>query len=581
MSRLLSFSLAAATALFTLAVSRPSRACGGTFCDGQPPPSAPVVMPVDQTGENILFVFDEGSVEAHVQIQYTGDPERFAWIVPMHGVPEIGVGSQQLFANLLASTVPTFVYQQVYDQCGNGSNGGGVGCGASGADSDESGKSSTPAAPAGQNGYADAGAPNVVLQKAVGSFDVTVLSGGTVEGVPGWLSENGYQANSAADPILGEYLDEGYVFVAVRLRSGKGVGEIHPLVFRYPGSEPCIPIRLTRIAAVEDMAIRAFFLASEQAAPTNYRHVVPSDAAFDWVTGAANYTQVIGRAVDAPTADGHAFVTEYAGASSVVGRTGLVDPRWSAYAFEGASPAGAISLLTGQGLLECKGGSCTSPSPLVLPLLQEQIPPPAGATPSQLYSCPQCYSAYLATLPWSGHAFAEAFQDRISGPGEHALEILDEKPYLTRLFTTLSPAEMTEDPEFQLRRDLPDVSNVRTGTLRTKCSGKSGFILPSGRQVALDSLQMWPSVAGMPASDRVEDTSGSAAPVVVHDDGPAISASLEAYNDARDWSSKAEFDTQGDSGCACTIRQGAPTRGLLLLAAAALALRRKKRASSR
>ena len=49
-----------ATALWSAAPD--ARACGGTFCD-----VGPAAMPVDQTGENILFVIDEGFVEAHVQ----------------------------------------------------------------------------------------------------------------------------------------------------------------------------------------------------------------------------------------------------------------------------------------------------------------------------------------------------------------------------------------------------------------------------------------------------------------------------------------------------------------------------------
>jgi len=48
--------------------------------------------------------------------------------------------------------------------------------------------------------------------------------------------------------------------VAVKLQPGAGVNEIHPLVVRYPGSAPCIPLKLTAIAATEDMAVRAFFL---------------------------------------------------------------------------------------------------------------------------------------------------------------------------------------------------------------------------------------------------------------------------------------------------------------------------------
>jgi hypothetical protein len=55
-----------------LAWSVPDRAdaCGGTFCD-----SGPNAMPVDQTGENILFVIDGTTVEAHIQIQYDPDTD--------------------------------------------------------------------------------------------------------------------------------------------------------------------------------------------------------------------------------------------------------------------------------------------------------------------------------------------------------------------------------------------------------------------------------------------------------------------------------------------------------------------------
>ena len=96
--------LVAATAL-TLLTPKLAAACGGTFCD-----AGPTVMPVDQTGESIVFWIDEGGAEpfteAHIQIQYEGDAERFAWIVPVMEVPEVLVGSQALFDNMLAATVP-------------------------------------------------------------------------------------------------------------------------------------------------------------------------------------------------------------------------------------------------------------------------------------------------------------------------------------------------------------------------------------------------------------------------------------------------------------------------------------------
>ena len=49
--------------------------------------------------------------------------------------------------------------------------------------------------------------------------------------------------------------NEGHLFVALKLKHGADTEEIHPIVLRYEGNEPCIPIRLTRIAAVEDTTL--------------------------------------------------------------------------------------------------------------------------------------------------------------------------------------------------------------------------------------------------------------------------------------------------------------------------------------
>src|SRR5688572_29115556 len=139
-------------------------ACGGTFCD-----TGPTLMSVDQTGENILFVIDGQSVEAHVQIQYQGAAARFAWVVPMPQIPAVTVGSQQLFQNLLQATVPQYGFSRQFDSCGIGGSGGATAVGSGGA-----------AGAGGGTSASDAGV-SVVYQKTVGAFDVTVLEGGTAQ----------------------------------------------------------------------------------------------------------------------------------------------------------------------------------------------------------------------------------------------------------------------------------------------------------------------------------------------------------------------------------------------------------------
>src|SRR5688500_11668957 len=63
--------------------AEPARACGGMFCSQSSP------TPIDQSAEKILFeVNDDGSVTATVEIKYNGDPQDFAWIVPVSGTPD-------------------------------------------------------------------------------------------------------------------------------------------------------------------------------------------------------------------------------------------------------------------------------------------------------------------------------------------------------------------------------------------------------------------------------------------------------------------------------------------------------------
>lgn len=90
--------------------STEARACGGTFCDAFTPD-----MPVDQTGEVILFVSDGDYVEAHIQIEYDGgDADQFAWLVPVPAIPEIEVGSWRLVQAVLNGSVPVYSFENNY-----------------------------------------------------------------------------------------------------------------------------------------------------------------------------------------------------------------------------------------------------------------------------------------------------------------------------------------------------------------------------------------------------------------------------------------------------------------------------------
>lgn len=549
---------------------RTAEACGGVFCDGGPMP-----MPVDQSGENILFVRDGDFIEAHIQIQYVGEAQQFGWVIPMQSVPEFSVGSEPLFQNLLAGTVPTYLVQTLPDDCSVGD--GGVFPG-------ENDGATSGAGDGGDPGGEPPGGPQILLQETVGAYDITVLSGGTAAEVIQWLDDNGYQQDPEAEPILQAYLDENHVFGAVKLTGGADVDEIHPIVLRFQGSEPCIPLRLTRIAAVEDMDVRSFFLGSARTVPQNYRHVLINQVKIDWTAGnlAQNYKQVISEAVDAPTAAGRAFVTEYAGPSTVVGRGNLFDSQWNSQVFESIEPIGVIDELTNQSLYFCDfdfGNGCAPTHPLVQPLLDQFLPVPAGVEPETFYECLSCFEDEINLLAWDGPAFAAALEERVIAPGLHASGLLESNPYLTRMYTTISPGEMTEDPMFHENAELEEVTATQNGTQRILCNGDSVYILPDGRQVYVPAGGPWPNFDdepawSMPSDEEVQEVMAAGAPVVLANNTQAIDDALAAYNAAQGWVGGEGEDTatsggadedDGAGGCGCRSSGGVGGSLVMLL----------------
>jgi hypothetical protein len=247
---------------------------------------------------------------------------------------------------------------------------------------------------------------------------------------------------------------------------------------------------------------------------------------------------------------------------------------------------------------------------LILPLLRTYVPVPAGVNEGAFYECLKCYASKVDRMAWGdGSAFGRDLEERVIVPGRHAADLIAQYAYLTRMFTTISPAEMTEDPTFEERDGLPDVVATQTGTQRTRCDNKTGIILPDGREVGLapvtnpssPSAMManWPTFsAEMPWAERVEDlttaaakgsaaSDGGAPPLVLVDNKEKIDALLKAWNDSVGWvpqgldaGTGSGFGDGGDGGdalgggsngsCACDVPGRAPRSDLTLGLCAAL-----------
>jgi hypothetical protein len=535
-------------------------ACGGFFCD---------TVPVDQAAERIVFAIDDVNrkVEVHVQITYQGEADQFAWVVPVAANPELFTSVDDLFSRLSPLTMPrwnlSFETEGTCKSMGGRGLFGGVDFAVSDVDS--------PPADAG-------GGVTVAQETVVGPYEVVVLQASDSAELLTWLEERGYVLPPELGPKLAPYVAENSYFVALRLEKGNDVGDLVPFGMRYTGSEASIPLQLTAIAATPDMRLQPYVFAKHRAVPVNYLHVQVNELAVDWLTGGANYPDVISAAAD--EAGGQALATDFAGPTEPMRGTMWTPGMYRPDEIRGLSDASRVlSVLQNQANIPVSQGT--------LPILSRFIAMPArlladGVTELQFYSCVDCW-VNGSDIAVDGAALADALAAEWVPAMERAEHLFTDYPMLTRLTSSISADEMTIDPIFSFNPELPDVSNQHDATLITMCSkaytsfeAPRRLVLADGRELMFPAsyanfdsefnLDTWLGEVGAHKAVVVEQLGRSGDPIVVADNREAIDSALEAHTAA----------FLESSGCGCAARGSGGAVGLGWLALIGLGLRRRR-----
>ena len=481
--------LAFAAAVAILAPGRAAQACGGFFCN------AATQSPIYQAGERVVFARQDDRVAMHIEIVYQGDPTTFGWVMPLADVPTdadgvplpldqaVSISSGILFDRVQQMTNPVFSVQNTFaSTCDDFGFGGTGGLDAATA-SDSAGGGSEPP-------------PVVVLQEAkVGPYAAQLIKATHADALFAWLNDNGYVQDENARPILEYYVKSEYVFLGLRLQSDKTAGDLRPVAIHQTEDAPCVPLRLTSIAATENMPILVWVLGEARAIPKNFPHAVINDAALVF-PGGSNYLAVADDAID--TLAGHAWITEFSGATS-----DFAGAFWKGNVTAEQSLAAAEDLAA---VLTAARSLGLFSNPDFTAILMGEVPMPEG----QLgYPYGNCYNSpgyqgggggedgggwsdgcpsnedhetteaeFYAYLDWwageqelgadvaklRGRILAE-----IVGPMKEIQAMFDTASTLTRFYTTQDPDQMTKDPIFAFNPDLPNVPRQHVVTTVIGC----------------------------------------------------------------------------------------------------------------
>jgi hypothetical protein len=248
-----------------------ARACGGCFHE-------PMQNGDPITAHRMVFAVSPQQTTLYDEIEYSGDPQSFAWVLPINGPVTIGLSADVLFAALDTATATT-IYAPNVPPC------------ASCTCADTAGFAGADASVAGDASH---GGVNVISQQVVGPYDTVQLQSTDPNALTNWLTANGYSIPSNIDAVIAAYVQEGFDFLALKLQPGQGVQAMRPVRVTSQGAGMTLPLRMVAAGAGPRVGITLWVVADGRYEPTNFPTftIQPSQLVWDFNAETSNYATV-------------------------------------------------------------------------------------------------------------------------------------------------------------------------------------------------------------------------------------------------------------------------------------------------
>ena len=257
--------LSAMALVGVLAVPSNADACGGCFVPTES-------RSTQVTGHRMVLSLSPTQTTLWDQFDYAGDPEDFAWVLPIQGTATIGLSSEAVLAALEqeASVVV----------------------------------SSPPAAcPPCPGAGTPTGSPpgvgmhdpvDVIAQQVVGPFETVQLSSTDGSALFAWLQGHGYAVPAEIQPVIDAYVADGLDFLAVKLVPGAGVAAMRPMRITTAGASPTLPLRMVAAGTGAFTALKLIVLGEGRYEAANAPSVLldRDELVWDWDTQSSNYGEL-------------------------------------------------------------------------------------------------------------------------------------------------------------------------------------------------------------------------------------------------------------------------------------------------
>ena len=218
----------------------------------------PPEQQLNGTGQRAFIAYNPQTQQVDLvpSINISGEATEFGIVIPTPSIPKLDTVDQRIFRELNDLTMPVTRWR-----------GGGGSSGCNVFTTEESGVAVFDSA-------VEEEGVTVISEETVGAFDTVILTADNPMALTDWLDEHGYHHSIDDNAILQGYIDQKWVFTAMRLRvefAGGGRRSarffdqpIDPILLTYMAERLIYPLRLSSISAREGADVTVYILTSNK-----------------------------------------------------------------------------------------------------------------------------------------------------------------------------------------------------------------------------------------------------------------------------------------------------------------------------
>ncbi len=226
---------------------------------------APCVMfaPPDQelngTGQRAFIAYNPQTQQVDLvpSINIRGEATEFAIVIPTPSIPRLDTVDRRIFSELNELTMPVTRWR---------GGGGSSGCNVFTTEDSDDGVF--------LGSTAEEEGVTVISEQSVGAFDTVILTADNPMALTDWLDRHGYHHSIEDNAILQGYINQKWIFTAMRLSAEFEDGErrrarffdqpIDPILLTYRAERLIYPLRLTSISAREGTDVTVHILTPDK-----------------------------------------------------------------------------------------------------------------------------------------------------------------------------------------------------------------------------------------------------------------------------------------------------------------------------